>query len=243
MFLRTLIGFKDRVLILVHGGGKTATNMAERLGVKTSMVEGRRITNDEMLDVVTMVYGGLMNKQLVVQLQSLGINALGVCGADGDLLRANKRPIKGEIDYGWAGDLEACNTALLCQLLDLGYCPIIAPITHDLKGQLLNTNADTIAAFIATRLISYYFVRLVYVFELDGVLRHLEDPSSLICDIHEEEVNALVEKDLINKGMLPKLHNAINAAKSGVHEVSIINFRKTGRLLNKEFKDRTLIHG
>lgn len=174
-------GFK----LLVHGGGRSATKVAASLGIETKMVDGRRVTDDAMLDVVTMVYGGLVNKKVVARLQALGVDALGMTGADMDIIRSHRRPVK-SVDYGWVGDVDRVNGEALSALLRSGVVPVIAPLTHDGDGHLLNTNADTMAGETAKGLAPYFDVNLVYCFEKPGVLRDENDDSSVIPEINRE---------------------------------------------------------
>lgn len=208
--------------ILVHGGGRSATAMAERLGIETKMVDGRRITDKEMLDVVTMVYGGLVNKNIVAGLQGLGCNAVGFTGADMDIIRAIKRPVK-DIDYGYVGDVIDVNTKELAIMMEQGVSPVMAPLTHDGHGMLLNTNADTIASELATALSAHYKVVLIYCFEKDGVLSNPEDDSSVIYELNPELYSQYKADGTIGAGMLPKLDNAFKALHNGVFEVLITN--------------------
>lgn len=206
--------------ILVHGGGKVATQTASRLGIQTQMVEGRRITDLPMLEVVTMVYGGLVNKSLVAVLQSLGINAIGLTGADGGIIRAEKRPVK-TIDYGYVGDIKSVNSAVLAGFLAQDLVPVIAPLTYSSGGELLNTNADTMASATAVALAETFKVSLIYCFEKDGVLSDPDDDSSVIPVLDPEQYAGYKESGAINKGMIPKLDNSFNALQSGVNRVVI----------------------
>lgn len=208
--------------ILIHGGGRTATVIAGKLGIETQMVEGRRITDSETLEVVTMVYGGLVNKRIVAALQSRNCNAIGLTGADLDLIRAKKRPVK-EIDYGFVGDVDDVNTRELQLLINENIVPVIAPLTHDGNGNLLNTNADTIASEIATELSNYYSVYLFYCFEKKGVLTNPKDESSVIYDLDKDLFNKYKEKGIISEGMIPKLENGFRAKRKGVREILITN--------------------
>jgi acetylglutamate kinase len=218
-FLRNFsIGSEPK--ILVHGGGKVATQMAEKLGLETKMVDGRRITDEKMLEVVTMVYGGLVNKNLVAHLQSLGCNALGLTGADAGIILARKRG-KGAIDYGFAGDVEKVNAIQLLAFLQQNLTLIIAPLTYDENGQILNTNADTMASAIATALASHLEVNLVYCFEKKGVLQNPEDDDSVIPEISMENYVRLKQEGIVSKGMIPKLDNAFAALQNGVKDVLI----------------------
>lgn len=208
--------------ILVHGGGRSATAMAERLGIETKMVNGRRITDKDMLDVVVMVYGGLVNKNIVAGLQGLGCNAVGFTGADMDIIRAIKRPVK-DIDYGYAGDVVDVNTKELRVMMAQGISPVMAPLTHDGHGLMLNTNADTIASELATALSDYYKVFLIYCFEKDGVLSDPEDNDSVIYELDTESYAEYKAEGTIGEGMIPKLDNAFRALHNGVFEVVITN--------------------
>jgi len=206
--------------ILVHGGGTSATLLAEKLGIETKMTEGRRITDAEMLKVVTMVYAGLVNKNIVAQLQKIGIDAVGLTGADMNLILSGKRPVK-EIDYGFVGDIRDVNAPVLLELLGQNYLPVIAPITHDGHGNLLNTNADTIASEIAKVLAFDFNVRLIYCFEKRGVLMNEADDESLIPNLDLELYQQYKSEGSIKGGMIPKLDNAFQAIASGVKEVII----------------------
>ncbi len=206
--------------ILVHGGGGTATQLADSLGIETKMVEGRRITNSAMLDVVTMVYGGLVNKKVVAGLQARNCNALGLTGADLSLVKAKKRAIQ-NIDYGFVGDIEEVNSRELRLLLNENVVPVIAPLTHDGKGQLLNTNADTMAAEIAAELSACYNVFLFYCFEKKGVLLDQNNEASLIYELDNLLFEKYKTEGIINSGMIPKLENAFRSKKRGVKEVLI----------------------
>ena len=208
--------------ILVHGGGKMATKLAADMGVDAKMIDGRRITDIETLRIVTMVYAGLISKNLVAQLQMFGCNAIGLCGADGNLIKAKKRPIK-EIDFGFVGDLneDSTETENLSKLLKSGFIPVFSAITHDGNGQLLNTNADTIASAIAVAMSPKYETSLVYCFEKKGVLVDVNDENSVIREINSMAYENLKTEGIITDGMLPKLQNAFEAIKNGVKEVYI----------------------
>ena len=216
--------------ILVHGGGKLATKVAEGLGIKQQMIEGRRITDAETLRVVTMVYAGTINKQVVAQLQALGCPAMGLTGADGNAILSHKR-VHASIDYGFVGDVDAVNTSLLTSLLLLEKVLVFAPITHDGKGQLLNTNADTIAQELARALSSSFDVSLVYSFEKSGVLLDAEDDSSVIGRINATDYAELKARQVIFAGMIPKLDNAFAALRSGVKKVIIGRAEELPQLL------------
>lgn len=206
--------------VLIHGGGRSATRMAEKLGIESRMVNGRRITDEATLDVVTMVYAGLVNKNIVAGLQARGINALGLTGADANVMLAHKRPA-GEIDWGFVGDVEKTDGTILAKLINEGIVPVMAPLTHDGKGNLLNTNADTIAAETAKSLSSFFDVTLSYCFEYPGVMRNPDNADSIIqhidCTIYKE----LLADGTISGGMIPKIENAFDALHNGVKEVII----------------------
>lgn len=207
--------------VLVHGGGRSATKIAAQLGIESQMVNGRRITDADMLQVVTMVYGGLVNKNIVAQLQARGENALGLTGADLNALRSDKRPIKDGIDYGFVGDVKEANSNILAKLIEEGIVPVMAPLTHDGKGNMLNTNADTIAQETAKALAKHFDVTLIYSFEKKGVLRNAEDDDSVIPHINREEFLQYVQEGIIQGGMIPKLENAFQALDAGVNKVII----------------------
>ena len=205
--------------VLVHGGGRLATTMAERLGVETQMIDGRRVTDKETLDIVTMVYGGLVNKQVVAQLQTMGVNAIGLTGVDGGWMKSVKRPIKNGIDYGYVGDVIEVNGAHLRTLLDNGLTPVIAPITYSAEGALLNTNADTVASQTAISLAPD--VQLTFCFEKAGVLSNPDDDTSVIAKIIPETYTQLKADGIISGGMIPKIDNAFAAIEHGVQSVRI----------------------
>lgn len=208
--------------ILVHGGGRAATQLSKELGIETKMIDGRRITDAETIRVVTMVYGGLINKKTVAVLQSKGCNAVGLTGVDMNLISSVKRPV-GEIDYGLVGDVDCVNTVAFNLLLQSGIIPVIAPITHDTKGQLLNTNADTIASSIAVSLAGIYDVLLIYCFEKAGVLSDPDNDLSVISGLNVTLYHELKQKGMIHSGMIPKLDNSFKALEMGVSEVIITN--------------------
>lgn len=204
--------------LLVHGGGKEATDLALRLGVEATMVQGRRITDGPMLEIAVMVYAGLANKRIVSHLQAMQINALGLTGADLDIIRAKKRKVV-EIDYGFVGDIDRINVQKLEELLTQAITPVIAPITHDGAGQLLNTNADTVASCVAVHMSGKYKVRLVYIFEKAGVLSDPTDNGTVIPHIHPELYLAYKNQGIISGGMIPKLDNSFEALSQGVQGV------------------------
>jgi acetylglutamate kinase len=207
--------------VLVHGGGRKATKMAERLGIETKMVEGRRITDADMLEVVTMVYGGLVNKNLVARLQANRVNALGLTGADANAIHSHKRPLKNGVDYGFVGDVDHANGEILGRLIEAGITPVMAPLTHDGEGHILNTNADTIASETAKALANLYDVTLIFSFEKKGVLRNPDDDDSVIATINHADFERYKADGTISGGMLPKIENALNAVDAGVSKVII----------------------
>ncbi len=206
--------------VLVHGGGRSATTVAAQLGIESKMVNGRRITDADTLRVVTMVYGGLVNKNIVAGLQALGVNALGVTGTDMNIILADKRPVK-EVDYGYVGDVKRVDGAALSQLIAMGVVPVLAPLTHDGKGNLLNTNADTIAGEAAKALSKYFDVTLMYCFEKKGVLADENDDDSVIPTITPALFADYVASGVIQGGMIPKLENSFQAIEAGVKRVVI----------------------
>lgn len=217
--------------ILVHGGGKLATKLAATLGVEQKMVDGRRITDAETLKIVTMVYAGYINKNIVAALQANHCNAIGLCGADGDAILAHKRkhPV---LDFGFVGDVDAVNTNLINELLQKNLAIVFAPITHDNNGQLLNTNADTIAQEIAKAMSDLYDVQLIYSFEKEGVLLNTEDDGTVISKLNQAYYKELKAKEIIYAGMLPKLDNAFAAINSGVKKVIIGKAEKLQQLFD-----------
>lgn len=238
-FLKDFTALKGNK-ILVHGGGKVATQLSETLGIEPKMVEGRRITDIETLRVVTMVYGGLINKNIVAQLQKFGANAIGLTGADGNFIRTKKRPVK-TIDYGFVGDIDetSIDNTNIKRLMDGGFTPVFCAITHDGDGQLLNTNADTIASALAVSLAKLYDTTLIYCFEKSGVLKDINDENSLISDIDPPYYEELKQQQIIHSGMLPKLDNAFTAITCGVKAVIIGHANNLGLLNeNKNFGTR-----
>ena len=207
--------------VLVHGGGRRATKVAAALGIESKMVNGRRITDAQMLEVVTMVYGGLVNKNLVAKLQAKGVNALGLTGADMDVIHSHKRPVKDGVDFGYVGDVERANGKMLQTLIQEGITPVMAPLTHDGNGNILNTNADTIASETAKALAHYYNVTLIYSFEKKGVLSNPDDDNSVIPVITRSDFEKYQADGTIGGGMIPKIENALAAVDAGVKEVII----------------------
>ena len=220
LFLKDFAAIKEPK-ILIHGGGKVASNVGNQLGIESNYINGRRITDAATLDLVTMVYGGLVNKQIVAKLQQLGCNALGVTGADGNMIKATKRPVK-EIDYGFVGDIkpEGVNSALIYFLLKQNTIPVFAPLTHA-DGKILNTNADTIASVLAVSLSKHFDVRLIFCFEKKGVLLDINRHDSVIHHLPKSMYDELLPKKVFADGILPKLENAYAAIHAGVKEVLI----------------------
>ena len=207
--------------VLIHGGGRRATQVAASLGIESKMVGGRRITDADILSVVTMVYGGLVNKNLVARLQANGVNALGLTGADMDVIRSHKRPIKDGVDFGFVGDVDRADGEMLSRLIKAGITPVMAPLTHDGQGHILNTNADTIASETAKALAPYYDVTLIYSFEKKGVLRNPDDEDSVIPTITRADFEQYKADGTISGGMLPKIENSLSAIDAGVSRVII----------------------
>lgn len=213
--------------ILVHGGGKIATKIGDQLGVQSQYINGRRITDDDTIDIVTMVYGGLVNKKIVAQLQALQTNAIGLTGADANIIPATKRPVKeingAPVDFGWVGDIdnEKLTVNNLKMIIDAGFTPVFAPLTHDGQGHILNTNADTIASALAVGLSQFYKVRLIYCFEKKGVLEDVNNDNSVIRNIDKKKYRQLLDENKLFEGILPKIDNAFAAIDAGVNEVLI----------------------
>lgn len=206
--------------ILVHGGGKLATNFAKRLGITSKLVGGRRITDAQSLEIITMTYAGLVNKNIVAQLQANDCNAIGLSGADGNAIKAHKRPIK-EIDFGFVGDVDSVNATTITNLIKAELTPVFCALTHDSKGQLLNTNADTIASEIAIGMSKNYDTTLYYCFEKKGVLLDIADDNSVVQHINPESYQQLLSDKIIADGMLPKLENCFHALNAHVNKVCI----------------------
>lgn len=218
--------------ILIHGGGKVATQMGEKLGVSPKIIEGRRITDEVTIEIVTMVYAGLVNKRIVAQLQSHGVNGIGLSGADGNAIKAKRRPIKAGIDYGLVGDIRAVNTDLFSELIKGEKTPVIAPLTHDGYGQLLNTNADTIASEVAIAMAKHYDVTLSLTFEMEGVMEDVDDPKSIIRSLTKDKYEVLKSEFKVHDGMIPKLDNAFRVLDSGVNSVRICKYDQIGQPSN-----------
>ncbi len=219
--------------ILVHGGGKVATEIGKQLNIEPSYVNGRRITDAQTLQLVTMVYGGLINKNIVASLQAIGCNAIGLTGADGNIMPANKRPVK-DVDYGFVGDVESSkvNAPVIQHLLEAGLIPVLAPLTHDGNGSMLNTNADTIAQEVAKGMGNLMQVKLLYCFEKKGVLLDPEDDNSAIRNIDLAHFETLKQTGAVSGGMIPKLENAFAAIGAGVHTVTIGHADELQALIN-----------
>jgi len=215
--------------ILVHGGGKRATSIAFKLGVESKMIHGRRITDSETLEVITMVYGGLVNKNIVAKLQGLQVNAIGLTGADANSIASDKRPVK-DIDFGFVGDVREVNHKVIDKLIQAELTPVFCAISHDENGQLLNTNADTIASQVAIGMSEIYETTMYYCFELNGVLKDINDKNSVIKNIDASLYKELTEQKIIADGMLPKLENCFDALNNGV---KTINMGNTSMLTNE----------
>lgn len=221
--------------ILVHGGGKIATSIGDKLGIQSKYIDGRRITDTETIDLVTMVYGGLVNKKIVAVLQSLKCNAIGLSGVDADILPAKKRPVN-TIDYGWVGDVKAedINASTWQLFLDNNLVPVLAPLTHDKEGHMLNTNADTMAAVLSVSLSNFYAVKLLYCFEKNGVLTDVRDEESFLRELNFTTYNQLKADKKLFAGILPKIDNAFDAVNGGVKNVAIGNSNNILKLINGE---------
>lgn len=208
--------------ILVHGGGKRATYIATKLGIESKMFHGRRITDLETLEVITMVYGGLVNKNIVAKLQASNTNAIGLSGADINSIKSDKRPLK-EVDYGFVGDVKEVDYKAIDKLINAEFTPVFCAITHDGNGQLLNTNADTITSQVAIGMSKVYETSIYYCFELEGVLKDINDTKSVIKKINSKTYQELLDAEIVTEGMLPKLENCFDALKKGVHKVNMGN--------------------
>ncbi len=225
--------------ILIHGGGKIATQLSKTLGIETKMIDGRRITDEKTLEVVTMVYAGWISKNIVATLQAQNCNAIGLCGADANIIAAHKRTHP-TIDYGFVGDIDNVNTAFLISLLQQNITPIIAPITHDGNGNLLNTNADSVASSIAIELSKIKNVTFLYCFEKAGLLENIEDDNSIIPTLNIAQVEQLKEKQVITDGMLPKVQNIINALENNVEKVILCHAKNALSIVNENAKIGTV---
>jgi acetylglutamate kinase len=233
-FLKDFASIEEKK-ILVHGGGKIATAIGEKLGIESNYIDGRRITNDATIDLVTMVYAGLVNKKIVAALQSFQCNAIGLTGADANVLPAKKRPVK-SIDYGWVGDIKPgeINPAVWQLFLDNGLVPVVAPLTHDQASHILNTNADTIAAVLSISLSKLYHIKLVYCFEKNGVLQDVNNEQSFIAQLDAPTYRQLKDSKKLFAGILPKIDNAFDALNNGVQEVFIGNSGSLLQLIKGE---------
>lgn len=225
----------NEMKILVHGGGKLASDLAETLNVPQQMIDGRRVTNQETLDIVTMVYAGKINKNIVANLQNLDCNAIGFSGADGNLIKAEKRSVS-NIDYGFVGDVDSksVNIELLLEFLKLKLVPVFSAITHDQNGNLFNTNADSVASVLAQTLSDYYEVELLYCFDKDGVLENVENPNSVLKSLNLEKYERLLIDNQLNAGILPKLKNAFAAKQNNVKKVVFLNETKLENYINHQ---------
>lgn len=228
--------------ILVHGGGKIATEVGKRMGIESKLHEGRRITDLDTMRLVTMVYAGLVNKTIVSKLQSKKCNGIGLTGADGNLILSEMRKKDGVIDYGYVGDIKKINTRYLKDMLENDMVPVIAPITHDGGGNVLNTNADTIASEVAVALSEHYDVVLNYCFELDGVLKDINDPVSVIEKLGYREYLDLRNNGVISKGMIPKMDNCYKAIQAGVKNICICNAKDLKSIINDKTPKGTLLY-
>ena len=247
-FLNDFASISDNK-ILVHGGGKIATEMSKQLGIEAKMVDGRRITDADTLKVVQMVYGGLINKNIVAKLQAKNCNAIGLTGADANIILAKKRavspPLEGAggraVDFGFVGDIEKVNSEKLSAILNSGFSPVIAPLTHDGKGQILNTNADTMASAISVAMAKTAEVNLIYCFEKSGVLKNVDDENSVIEKMNFKEYEKLKSEGIISKGMIPKLDNAFDAIKQGVKSVVICHAKDLMNVTRNKKAGTTLL--
>ena len=240
LFIEAFTQLKGKKL-LVHGGGNIATKLASDLGIQTHMIDGRRVTNDRMIEVVIMSYGGLINKKLVALLNAGRVNSIGLTGADGNCILSCKRPIKNGVDYGWVGDIESVDANFLGQLIVDDITPVLAPLTYDRQGHLLNTNADTISSEVAIALSAKYEVTLNYVFDQKGVMKDISNPDSLIRSIDLATYDSLKKEHVITDGMIPKLDNAFYTIEKGVTEVKLLNVDALSNLQNSEFDEYTSI--
>jgi acetylglutamate kinase len=212
--------------VLIHGGGKWVSEMSAKLGIKVTMIDGRRVTNAETLEVVKMMLAGVANKNVVSKLQGYGCNAIGLTGADGNTISADKRPLKNGVDFGLVGDVKSINSPVIRDLINAGLIPVFAAMTHDGKGQLFNTNADTIASSVAVGMAKEFDVELNYCFELNGVLKDIDEPDSVISLINPENYSQLKQDGTISSGMIPKIDNAFDALNAGVKSVRIMNSKQ-----------------
>lgn len=221
--------------ILIHGGGKIATQLSKDLNIEPKLIDGRRITDEKTIDIVTMVYAGLINKKIVAQLQSNNCNAVGLTGADANIIEAHKR-VHTTIDYGFVGDIDKVNTDFIFNLFANNCTPVIAPLTHDKKGNLLNTNADTMASAIAIELSKVKIVSFFYCFEKKGLLKDINNDDSIIPELTIYETEQLKEKQIITDGMLPKINNIIHALENGVEKVILCHAKDVLSIVNENAK-------
>lgn len=240
-FLEAFVKLKGKK-VLVHGGGKVATKLAEDLGIEAQMIDGRRITDDPMIDVVIMTYGGLLNKKIVAKLNAMEVKSIGLTGADGKCMISKKRPVQNGIDYGWVGDIESIDVDFLKSLVDDEIIPVLAPITYDAEGHLLNTNADTIGSEVAIALSLNFDTTLNFIFDQKGVMKDLNDPASLVRSIDLHTYERLKGEHVITDGMIPKMDNAFYTLKSGVSEIRLLNVHALLNLQKPDFDEYTRIH-
>ena len=231
----------EGIKVLVHGGGKWVSEMSQRLGIEVKLVDGRRITDSDTLEVVKMMLAGVANKNVVSKLQGYGCNAIGLTGADGNTILADKRPLKNGVDYGFVGDVKEVNQEVIQNIINAGLVPVFAAMTHDGLGNLYNTNADTIASSVAVGMAKDFDVELNYCFELNGVLKNFDDANSVISEISHSNYNQLKDDGIINSGMIPKIDNAFDALKSGVKAVRIMNSKHIVALAEGETHIGTII--
>jgi len=241
LFLDAFVSLEGKKL-LVHGGGKLASKLADDLGIEVLMIDGRRITNDQMIDVVIMTYGGLINKNLVASLYAKASPSIGLTGADGNCILAKKRPTVDGLDFGWVGDIESVNSQFISKQLMTGLIPIMAPLTHDGQGHLLNTNADTIASEVAIALSHQFDVTLNFIFDKKGVMKDINDPDSLIKSMNRTSYEKLKRQQVITDGMIPKLENAFQTLDKGVGLVRLLNVSALSKLQNPDFDEYTRIY-
>ena len=240
-FVKTFASIEGPKL-LVHGGGKIATKTAAAMGISSQLIDGRRVTDDDMIDIVVMTYAGLINKRIVALLNKEAVQAVGLSGADGNTILASKRPVTNGVDYGWVGDIEQVNEPVLKNLIVAEITPVFCALTHDGAGQMLNTNADTIANAVAIAMADTYEVSLNYCFELNGVRGDLNDPSTLVKKMDLKSYHKLKETGTIAGGMIPKLDNAFDAIQKGVSKVNILNVEALAQLENTNYDAYTTLY-
>ena len=239
-FFESFVAIRNRK-ILVHGGGKQIDRISQQLGIAVNMIEGRRITDSDSLEVVQMVLAGMLNKNIVSKLQALGCNATGMTGADGNSILAVKRPEKNGVDFGWVGDIKKVNASIVHDLLNLNLVPVFASLTHNGAGQMLNTNADTVAAEMAVSMSALYDVDLVYCFDMPGVLRDIEDPESVIRKIQPDDFEKLKSSGTISTGMLPKIENALSTLHRNITRVILIKATNLEEYVRGNITNGTII--